>query len=172
MIQTPRALGLGAFLLFLFALHWFYTSVREGTTFGLCPAHEKQDLGAGGEIVCPASCSKKDSDLDRYLDIQQLCSDPSNLNEAADKNGGESTGEEQSEEEVTETLVNTKHIFSDVESTGGPSNYSLGSLDGNLRDVMNETLGVSNSNTQLDYHANLSGTLVPKDIPCEPPRTS
>ena len=61
--------------------------------------------------MCPASCSKKDSDLDRYLDIQQLCSDPSNLNEAADQNGGESTGEEQSEEEVTETLVNT-NIYS------------------------------------------------------------
>jgi hypothetical protein len=172
MIQTPRALGLGAFLLFLFVLHWFYTSVPEGTTFGLCPAHEKQDLEAGSEIVCPASCSKKNSDLDRYLDIQQLCSDPSNLNEATDQNGGESTGKEPSEEEVTETLVNTKHIFSDVETTGGPSNYLLGSLDGNLRDVMNETLGVSNSNTQLDFHANLSGTLVPKDIPCEPPRTS
>ncbi len=30
------------------------------------------------------------------------------------------------------------------EATRGPSNYSLGMLDGNLRDVMNETLGVSN----------------------------
>jgi hypothetical protein len=144
MIQTNRALGLGAFLLFLFALHWFYTSVPEGTTFGLCPAPENRNLEAAGEIVCPASCSKKNSDPEKYLDIQKICSSLSNLQEAAEYQEGEATGEEQSEEEeVRETPINTEHVISDVETTGGPSNYSLGTLDGNLRDVLNETLGVS-----------------------------
>jgi hypothetical protein len=79
------------------------------------------------------------------LEIQKLCSGFSNITEATEKNGGEETGGEQSEEEeVTETLVNNELVISDVETTGGPSNYSLGTLDGNLRDVMNETLGVSN----------------------------
>jgi len=39
----------------------------------------------------------------------------------------------------------------ELETTGGPSNYSLGVLDGNLRDVMNETLGVSKSREQMPF---------------------
>jgi hypothetical protein len=146
MIQTPRALGLGAFLLFVFVVHWFYTSVPEGTTFGLCPAPENRNLEVANEDLCPASCSKKDSDPGKYLDVQQLCSGPSCLNEAAEDDEGEVTGEELFEdEEIEETLVNTEHVISDVEATGGPSNYPFGTLDGNLGDVMNETLGVSNA---------------------------
>ena len=146
MIQTPRALGLGAFLLVAFALHWFYTTVPQGTTFGLCPAYKNQDLEAAEEYACPASCSKKYPDPETYLEIQKLCSGFSNLKEATEKNEGEGTGGEQlEEEEMEETLFNAEHETSDVEATGGPSNYSLGTLDGKLRDVMNETLGVSNS---------------------------
>ncbi len=96
--------------------------------------------------MCPASCSTKDSDLGRYLDVQHPCIGLSNLNEAAELNVGEATEEEQLEaEEVKETLFNADTVIGDVKTAGGPSNYSLGSLDGNLRDVMNETLGVSNS---------------------------
>ncbi len=117
----------------------------EGTTFGLCPAPANRNLEAANEDVCPASCSKKD--CEQYLDIQDLgSSSSSSLNEATDQDGGEATGEEQSEdEEVKEALLNTGHETIDVEATGGPSKYPFGSLDGNLPDVMNETLGVSNS---------------------------
>jgi len=157
MIQTPRALGLGVFLLVAFALHWFYTSVPEGTTFGICPGKD-QDLEAAEEYACPASCLKKYPEPETYLEIQKLCGSFPNLKEATEQNGEETGGEQFEEEEMEETLLNTEHEISDVEATGGPSNYSLGTLDGNLRDVMNETLGVSNSkNTHLDYHANLCG---------------
>ena len=118
MIQTPRALGLGAFLLVAFALHWFYTTVPQGTTFGLCPAYKNQDLEAAEEYACPASCSKKYPDPETYLEIQKLCSGFSILKEATEKNEGEGTGGEQlEEEEMEETLFNAEHETSDVEAT-------------------------------------------------------
>jgi hypothetical protein len=174
MIQTPRALSFGAFLLFVFAIHWFYISAPEGTRFGLCPAPDGHNLRAADEYVCPASCSRKNSELEKVLDVQQLCGGIWNLkNDATEKIGHEAIDEEQTaEEETGETPNDNESETSALEATGGPSNYSLGTLNGNLRDVMNETLGVTISQLQYQItHANLCNILVPKNPPCEPPRT-
>jgi hypothetical protein len=156
MIQTPRTLGFGAFLLFVFGIHWFYTSAPEGKRFGLCPASDSHDLVETDENVCPASCSRSNSELEKVLDVQQLCGSIRKLkNDAVEQTGGEAIEEEQTADgETRETLSDTESEPSILETTGGPSNYSLGTLDGNLRDVMNETLGVTIP--QLQYRITLA----------------
>jgi hypothetical protein len=145
MVQTPRALGFGAFLLLVFVVHWFYNSSLEGTKLGLCPAQENHNLVAAGEDVCPQGCLKTNLELEKILEVQQLCSGIWNLR-SGDAN--ENTGEEDNgEEEAGEQSMSTAQRINISEeqasqATGGLSNYSLGVLDGNLSDVMNETLGV------------------------------
>jgi hypothetical protein len=168
MIQTPRALGFGAFLLLVFVVHWFYNSSLEGMNLGLCPAPENHNLVTAGEDMCPESCLGKNLEREKILEVQQLCSGISDL-KTGDTN--ENTGvEDNGGGEAGEQTINTAQRVSISEeqasqAMGGPSNYSLGILDGNLSDVMNETLGVSPhiriSNTQANF-----GALVPKDSSC------
>ena len=168
MIQTPRALGFGAFLLLVFAVHWFYNSSLEGMKLGLCPAPENHNLVTAGKDVYPESCLGKNLEREKILEVQQLCSGISNLktgdtneNTGVEDNGGKEAGEQSIN---TAQRVNISEEQAS-QATGGPSNYSLGVLDGNLSDVMNETLGVSPhiriSNAQANF-----GALVPKDSSC------
>jgi hypothetical protein len=147
MIQTTRALGFGVFLLFVFGAHKFYNSAPAGTGFGFCPAPEIHNSEATAGNVCPASCSGKGSEFEKLLAVQRLCSDICKLEKEGYPKGvfeEDDTGEEQvGDEENQDTPIGTEQNIVGVEATGGPSKYSLGVLGGNLRDVMNETLGVS-----------------------------
>jgi hypothetical protein len=128
MIQAPRALGSGAFLLLVFVVHWFYNSSLEGMKLGLCPALENHNLVAAGEDVCPESCLGKNLEREKILEVQHLCSGVWNLR-SGDAN--ENTGvEDNGEEEVGEQSINTAQSVNISEeqasqATGGQPNYSL-----------------------------------------------
>jgi hypothetical protein len=128
MIQAPRALGSGAFLLLVFVVHWFYNSSLEGMKLGLCPALENHNLVAAGEDVCPESCLGKNLEREKILEVQHLCSGVWNLR-SGDAN--ENTGvEDNGEEEAGEQSINTAQSVNISEeqasqATGGQSNYSL-----------------------------------------------
>ena len=111
----------------------------------------RKEFGTREDIGGAAACSG----------ISDLKTGDTNENTGVEDNGGEEAGEQSIN---TAQRVNISEEQAS-QAMGGPSNYSLGVLDGNLSDVMNETLGVSShirsSNTQANF-----GALVPKDSSC------
>jgi hypothetical protein len=76
--------------------------------------------------MCPASCLSRLPDLKATLDIPHLCASVGYVKDPASPSAA--------------SPDNPIHQIE--EPVAGPAGYSPGVLDHNLRDVMNETLGV------------------------------